>query len=57
MSVVPGMEGFDQNDIGVDMVRQHNAVVAAEGSDREASHVICVDLADRLNDDVEFLGF
>ena len=48
--VVPVLEGFEQNGIGVDMVRQHNAVVAAEGSDREAAHVVCVELADGLNE-------
>ena len=31
VSVVPGLEGFDHNDIGVDVVRHHNVVVAAAG--------------------------
>ena len=42
VSVVPGLEGFDQNGIGVDMVRQYNVVVATAGADREAAHFICI---------------
>ena len=57
VSVVPRLEGFDQNGIGVDVVRQHNVVVAAAGADGEADRVICVELADGINDNVEFLGF
>ena len=57
VSVVPRLEGFDQNGIGVDVVRQHNVVVAVAVSDGEASHVICVEFAYGLNDDVEFFVF
>ena len=57
VSVVPGLEGFDQNGICVDLVRQHNVVVAAAGADGEADHVVCVELSDGLTDDVDFLGF
>ena len=57
VSVMTGLEGFDQNGIGVDVVHQHNIVVATEVADREAAHVICVELADGLNDDVDLLGF
>ena len=35
--VLPGLKGFDQNGIGVDVVRQHNVVVAAAVADREAA--------------------
>ena len=54
---MPVLEGFEQNGIGVDMVRQHNVVVAATGADGEADHVAYVDLADGLTDDVELIGF
>ena len=57
VSVVPGLEGFNQNGIGVDVLRQHNVVVAVAVSDGEASHVICVEFAYGLNDDVEFFVF
>ena len=57
VSVVPRLEEFDHNGIGVDVVRQHNVVVSTEGADGEAAHVICVELADGITDDVEFLGF
>ena len=50
VSVVPGLEGLYQNGIGVDVVCQYNLMVAAEGSDREAAHVVCVELADGLNE-------
>ena len=55
--VLPGMEGFDQNGIGVDVVRQHNVVIDSVGADGEAAHFICVELADGIKYDVEFLGF
>ena len=51
------MEGFDQNGIGVDVIRQNNVVVSAAGKDGEAAHVICVEIVDGLTDDGEFLGF
>ena len=57
VSVVPGLERFDQNGIGVNVVRQQNAVFAAAGADGEVAHVICVELAGGINDDVELLGF
>ena len=57
VSVVPGMEGFDHNGIGINVVCQHNVVVAAAGADGEAAHVVCEELAHGLTDDVEFLGF
>ena len=57
VSVVPGLEGFEHNDIGVNMVLLHNVVVATEVADVEAAHVVCVELADGLTEDVELLGF
>ena len=52
VSVVPGLEGFDQNYIGVDVVCQHKVVVAAAVSDVEADHVVCAELDDRLTEDI-----
>ena len=57
MAVVPGLEGFDKNDVGVDVVGEHYVVVAAAGADGEAAHVVGVELGDGFNADVEFLGF
>ena len=57
VSVVPRLEGFDQNGIGVDVVRQHNVVVADAVADREAAHAVCVDIDYGLTEDVDFLGF
>ena len=51
------MEGFDQNGIGVDVIRQNNVVVSAAGKDGEAAHVICVEITDGITDDVELLVF
>ena len=39
------------------MVLLHNVVVATEVADVEAAHVVCVELADGLTEDVELLGF
>ena len=40
--VVPILEGFDQNVISVNLVCQHNVVVADVGADGGADHAICV---------------
>ena len=50
--VMPALEGFNQNGIGGEVVRQHNVVVSAAEADGEAANVICVKLYDGLNDDV-----
>ena len=56
MAVVLGLEGFDKNDVGVDVVGEHYVVVAAAGADGEAAHVIGVELGDGFDADVEFFG-
>ena len=58
MAVVLGLEGFDKNDVGVDVVGEHYVVIAAAGVDGEAAHVVGVELGDGFDADVEFFcGF
>ena len=56
MVVVLGWEGFDKNDVGVDVVGEHYVVITAAGADGEAAHVVGVELGNGFNTDVEFLG-
>ena len=53
MAVVLGLEGFDKNDVGVDVIGEHYVVVAAAGADREAAHVVGVEFADGFDADDE----
>ena len=58
MAVVLGLEGFNKNDVGVDVVGEHYVVSAASGADGKAAHVVGVELGDGFDADVEFLwGF
>ena len=56
MAVVFGLEGFNKNDVGVDVIGEHCVVVAAAGADGEAAHVVGVELGDGFDADVEFIG-
>ena len=42
MAVVAGLEGFNQDDVAVDLVGEHDEVVAAARADGEAAHVVGV---------------
>ena len=55
--VVTGPESLNQYHVAVGVIRHHDVVVVAAGSDGEASHIVGVELADRLDDDdEEFIG-
>ena len=54
MAVVLGLEGFDKNDVGVDVVGEHYVVITAAGADGEAAHVVGVKFADVVDSDEEF---
>ena len=49
-----GLEGIDENDVGVDVVGEHYVIIAAAGADGEAAHVVGVELGDRFDADDEF---
>ena len=56
MAVMAGLEGFNKDSVGVAVVGQHDVLVATARADGEAAHVICVELADGFDSDVEFFG-
>ena len=49
VSVVFGMEWFQQDGVGVDVKGQHNVAVAAEGSNWEAYHAIRLHFSDGIH--------
>ena len=51
------MEGLHQDGVGVNVIRQHDVVIAAAGADGEAPHVVGEELADGFGPDVKFSGF
>ena len=53
--VVAGLEWLHQDDIGVQMLGDHEEVVAALGANWEPAHVISVKFADGFRRDVELL--
>ena len=55
VAVVAGYEWLHQDNIGVHMLGEYAEVVAASGANREPSHVISVNFADRFGRDVELL--
>jgi hypothetical protein len=56
VSVVAGLEGFDEDGVGVTVVGQHEVLVAAARPYGEASHVVREELADGFVPQVEFFG-
>ena len=54
VAVVFGFEGFDEDDVGVDVVGEHDIVVPAAKADGEKARVVGVKLADGLDADNEF---
>ena len=51
MVVMAGLEWLHQDDVSVDVVGEHDVVVAASGADWKAAQVISVELADRFGVD------
>ena len=56
MAVVVRLEGFDEDDVAVTVVDQHDVLVATTGAGGEASHIVHVEFADGLDGDVQFMG-
>ena len=55
VAVVLGLEGLDHDSVGVDVVGEHDVLVAAARADGEAAHVVGVKFADVVDADVKFL--
>ena len=54
--VLAGLEGGLEDGVGVAVVGDHDVLIAATGADGEASGVVCVQLFDGLDLDVDFVG-
>ncbi len=56
MFVATGLEGLLEDEVTIGMKGNHDILVTRTGFDREPSSVICVELADGNNADVDFVG-
>ena len=52
--VMLGLKGLDHDDVGVDVVGEHDVLVAAARADGEAAHVVRINFADVVDSDEEF---
>ena len=52
MTIITGLEGFDQDDVGVYVVGEHDEVFSNARSDGETTHVVSVELAYGLYPDI-----
>ena len=56
VEVVTGLEGLTEDHVAVRVVCQHDVVVTGARADKEAVHVVGVELAHGLDDNKEFFG-
>ena len=56
VAILVGMEGFDENDVGVAMASNNEVLVAAAGAEWEAACVVGVESAGGLEPEVELFG-
>ena len=57
MGVAPVFEGLLENEVSISMIGDHDILVTRAGFDGEAASVICVELAERIDIDVDFTGW
>ena len=57
VAVFSCLEGLDEDGVCVAVIGDHQVLVAAAGADGEASCVVCVELADGFQPDVELSGW
>ncbi len=56
MFITPDLEGLLEDEVAIGVIGNHHILVARPGLDGETSGVICVELADGDNTDVDFVG-
>ncbi len=56
MFITPGLEGLLEDEVAISMIGNHHILVAGPGLDRETSGVVCEELADGDDTDVDFVG-
>jgi hypothetical protein len=54
--ITPGLEGLLEDEVAIGVIGNHHILVARLGLDGETSGVICVELADGDDMDVDFIG-
>ncbi len=54
--VAPGLEGLLEDEVTIGVKGNHDILVTQTSLDREPSSVICVELVDGNNADVDFVG-
>jgi hypothetical protein len=55
--ITPGLEGLLEDEVAISKIGNHHILVAGPGLDGETSGVVCVELADGDNTDVDFIGW
>jgi hypothetical protein len=55
--IAPGLEGLLEDEVAIGVIGNHHILVAGPGLDGETSGVVCVELADGDDTDVDFLGW
>ena len=55
MAVIPGLKGFNQDDIAVAIEYEHDVAVARAGAEGEPSHVVIIKFTGGLDDYVELV--
>jgi hypothetical protein len=53
--ITPGLEGLLEDEVAIGVIGNHHILVAGPGLDGETSDVICVELADGEDTDVDFV--
>ena len=56
VGVVLGLEGLNEDDVGVTVVGEHDVLVTTSRTDGEAAHVVGEELTDGPDPDVKFVG-
>ena len=56
VAIMFGLEGFDEDGIGVTVVGEHDVLVATARSNGEAAHIVSEELADRSDLNMKFVG-
>ena len=56
VAILAGMEGFNEDDVGVAMVSNHEVLVAAAGAEWEAACVVGVESAGGIEPEVDLFG-
>jgi hypothetical protein len=57
MGVAPAFEGLLEDEIAIGMIGNHDILVARAGLDGEPSRVVCVELTDGVDANVDLIGW